>query len=232
MLEAKWCGRLISAAGIAHDPARLSVLAEMATPTTAADLQQFLCAMNWLRTSLPNYATVVAPLHDILEVALKRTSTRTRKAAKSILLSTCEWTAEHDRCYSACKEMLMNAVRLAHPDPQQVLCLFTDASEHSWGAILTQVPEKDLCLPVDQQRHTPLNFLSGRFTKTQLNWSIIEKEGFALVESCMRLEYLLLNEKGFKIFLIIETFCSRLTQLIVRRRTLRSIPRQNLRDGR
>ncbi len=55
----------------------------------------------------------------------------------------------------------MNAVTLAYPDPKQIFCLFTDASELSWGAILTQVPEEDLELPIEDQHHVPLSFLGG-----------------------------------------------------------------------
>ena len=81
-----------------------------------------------------------------------------------------------------------------------MLCLFTDASEYAWGAILTQIPEEDLVRPVHLQRHEPLNFLGGYFKASSFNWSILEKEAYALVESCVRLEYLLIRDKGFKIF--------------------------------
>ena len=33
-----------------------------------------------------------------------------------------------------------------------------------------------------------------------LKWATIEKEAFAIVETCKRMEYLLLRQKGFHIF--------------------------------
>jgi hypothetical protein len=39
--------------------------------------------------------------------------------------------------FAECKELLRNAVTLAFPDPNKMLCFFTDASEYAWGAILT-----------------------------------------------------------------------------------------------
>jgi hypothetical protein len=42
----KWCGKIISADGVAHCPKRIQGLVDMQTPQTAADLQQFLCACN------------------------------------------------------------------------------------------------------------------------------------------------------------------------------------------
>jgi hypothetical protein len=46
-----WCGRQISAEGISQDPARIEALRNLATPKTGGDLQQFVCAMNWVRMS-------------------------------------------------------------------------------------------------------------------------------------------------------------------------------------
>jgi hypothetical protein len=200
LTKAKWCGRIISAAGIEHDPARLKTLGEMPTPTNAAELQQFLCAMNWLRNALPDFNRVTEPLQNILEQALQQTSARKQAEAKKIPLKKCGWTSFHDQAFDRCRHLLLHAVRLAHPDPAKMFCLFTDASDHSWGAVLTQVPLEDLNLPVADQDHTPLQFLGGKFTKNKLNWSVCEKEAYAIVESCLRLEYLLLRPSGFKIF--------------------------------
>lgn len=40
----KWCGKLVSAAGVEHCPERINGLVNMTAPTSGADLQQFLCA--------------------------------------------------------------------------------------------------------------------------------------------------------------------------------------------
>ncbi|KAH9181325.1 hypothetical protein AeNC1_016699 [Aphanomyces euteiches] len=89
-------------------------------------------------------------------------------------------------------------VPLAHPDPDKMVCLYTDASDGFWGAIATQV----LCLELvaSEQRHEPLAFLSGAFRGASERWPIAEKEAFAVVESCKRLEYLLIRPGGFRLF--------------------------------
>jgi hypothetical protein len=51
----KWCGRVISASGTTHCPMRIEGLVGMELPKTAADLQQFLCACNWMRASISRY---------------------------------------------------------------------------------------------------------------------------------------------------------------------------------
>ena len=68
------------------------------------------------------------------------------------------------------------------------------------GSILTQIPSEELKLPVSKQHHEPLAFLSGSFKGSQLNWSIVEKEAFPIVESCEKLRHLLLCDKPFRLF--------------------------------
>ena len=195
-----WCGRLISDQGVHPDPEGVKALVEMEKPETADQLQQFICAMNWTRNNLPEFVRVTAPLYNLLQQALATTTKRSKREAQRINLTSAGWGEEHDEAFANCKQLLINAVTLAHPDPQQVFCLFTDASNTSWGAILTQIPEEDLDLPVHEQRHTPLQFLGGRFTKTERHWHVLEREAYALVTSCVRLEHLLLREKGFRLF--------------------------------
>ncbi|KAF0707227.1 hypothetical protein AaE_013712 [Aphanomyces astaci] len=47
-----WCGKEISADGVAHAPGRVQGLCDLEPPQTAADLQQFLCATNWMRANI------------------------------------------------------------------------------------------------------------------------------------------------------------------------------------
>ncbi|GMF60741.1 unnamed protein product [Phytophthora fragariaefolia] len=46
--QIQWCGKKISANGVRHCPDRIQGLGDMPMPRTAADLQQFLCAENWM----------------------------------------------------------------------------------------------------------------------------------------------------------------------------------------
>ena len=51
--KAKWCGRIDTAAGITLDPRRTDGLLSMQRPETAGDLQQCICAINWMRKGIP-----------------------------------------------------------------------------------------------------------------------------------------------------------------------------------
>jgi hypothetical protein len=64
---------------------------------------------------------------------------------------------------------------------------------------LTQIDPASADLPVDEQDHQPLAFLSGAFKGASLRWSTTEKEAYAIVASCKRLDYLLQRPGGFTI---------------------------------
>jgi RNase H-like domain found in reverse transcriptase/Reverse transcriptase (RNA-dependent DNA polymerase)/Integrase core domain/Integrase zinc binding domain/Chromo (CHRromatin Organisation MOdifier) domain len=200
-LTLRWCGRLISAEGVNFDPRRVQGLRDMPPPQTGADLQQFVCALNWMRTAIPMFSTLIAPLQDLLEhVYAYAGSKRTRTAAAKVLLSDVGWDASHSAVFQACQTALINSVTLAHLSPDQRVCLYTDASNDFWSAIITQVPPTDLDLSPCDQRHAPLAFLSGKFTGPMKRWPIIEKEAYAILTSCERMAWLLQRPEGFSLY--------------------------------
>jgi RNase H-like domain found in reverse transcriptase len=164
----------------------------MPAPTTGADLQQFVRALNWMRTSIPSFATLIASLQILLESVYQAAGgKRTKTAAAKVQLHLVGWTAHHADVLAACKESLLHTATLAHPSPDLRLCLYTDASQDYWSSMATQVPPADLELPRSEQRHEPLAFLSGSFTRAIRRWAIIEKEAYEIVVSCERLDWLL-----------------------------------------
>ncbi|KAF0729338.1 hypothetical protein Ae201684_013084 [Aphanomyces euteiches] len=195
-----WCGKEVSAEGVAHAPARVQGLCELEPPQTAAELQQFLCATNWMRANIPEYSALVAPLTKLLDIGAKAAASRKKTALARVSLSSIGWCEDHAECFESVKTTLQRMVPLAHPDPEKMVCLYTDASDGFWGAIATQVPLDDLELVASEQRHEPLAFLSGAFRGASERWPIVEKEAFAVVESCKRLEYLLIRPGGFRLF--------------------------------
>lgn len=62
-ISAEFCGRLIDEDGVRFQPRHLEALMNMRTPEFAADLQQFVCASNWMRTAIPEFTKNIAPLH-------------------------------------------------------------------------------------------------------------------------------------------------------------------------
>ncbi|DAZ94257.1 TPA: hypothetical protein N0F65_004969 [Lagenidium giganteum] len=69
--SARWCGCINDGKGVKQVPQRLMVLQELPPPPTAAALQQFLCSLNGLRESMVDYARVVAPMQEKLEMVME-----------------------------------------------------------------------------------------------------------------------------------------------------------------
>ncbi|ETV71271.1 hypothetical protein H257_13409 [Aphanomyces astaci] len=98
------------------------------------------------------------------------------------------------------KHALAHVVPLWHTREDMTVCVFTDASDLFWGAVATEVPPANLDLPLEDQRHQPLAFISGSFSGASARWPIVEKEAYAVVESCKRLDYLVVRPGGFRLF--------------------------------
>ncbi len=112
-----------------HDPERIRVLREMPEPETAKGLQQFLCAANWMRTSIPGYNVLARPLMDLMEEAYARAGGRTIQKLSRVRRDLLGWGLCHQEALYKCKQDLGEAVWLAHMDPDKDLNVFTDASE-------------------------------------------------------------------------------------------------------
>ncbi|GMF43964.1 unnamed protein product [Phytophthora fragariaefolia] len=73
--EARWCGKIVSGDGIKHCPSRIEGLVSIPDPTNAGQLQQFMCAVNWMRQNIARYSELAAPLLEIVDAAAKDIST-------------------------------------------------------------------------------------------------------------------------------------------------------------
>lgn len=198
--EVRWCGRLVTPDGVRYDPRRLDALKSMEPPTTGAHLQQFLCALQWVKKGIPNFTELVAPLHDFMETIYALAEKRTKRAVTCVILSDQGWGKDQLNAFEACKSALTNQVTLSHRDPSQRLCVYTDASDMVWSGIITQVPVIDVSKPHKEQRHSPLSFLSARFNMTQQGWSTVEKEAFAVLNTLDRMHWLVTNPDGFDLY--------------------------------
>uniref|UniRef100_H3GR27 Reverse transcriptase domain-containing protein n=1 Tax=Phytophthora ramorum TaxID=164328 RepID=H3GR27_PHYRM len=79
--EIKWCGRIINKDGVGHDPDRIRALQKIPPPANAAELQRFVCATNWMREGLVDYARVINPLQERRDESLRGTKRSKRAVA-------------------------------------------------------------------------------------------------------------------------------------------------------
>jgi RNase H-like domain found in reverse transcriptase len=93
----------------------------------------------------------------------------------------------------------MDSMTLAFPDPDNRICVLTDASDRFYAGLVTQIHEEQLDLSMEEKDHQPLALFSGEFKGAQLRWTVPEKEGFAIVDTVTKVDYLLLNHGEFSI---------------------------------
>jgi RNase H-like domain found in reverse transcriptase len=84
---------------------------------------------------------------------------------------------------------IVNAAKQNYPTHVRLLLATVQAQDY-YAAVLMQMPQEDLEKNADELRHQPLAFISGRFVKAMYNWSVPEKEAFAIVAAMTRLRYL------------------------------------------
>ena len=196
----KWCGRIIDESGVKFDPRNLSGIREMTYPETAGELSQYVHCLQWMSHSIPDFANRTAPLRELIEAAYKHSGKRTTRSIKNIPLSSLSWGPKHEVTFNSLQESLRQAVKLSHPNPKKEKCVYTDASETHWAAVVTQCDQGELQKPVEEQRYEPLAFLSSSFKDSELHWSTFEKEGFAIYQTFQKLDYLLLGQKSAHLY--------------------------------
>lgn len=196
----RWCGRVISKDGTTCDPRRLEGLKECHPPEKAHELSQFIHCVQWMSRYIPDFPGRVAPLRDILEKAYAQSGKRTTRSIKNVSLSQLSWGPEHLKAFNDLQEQLRSAVRLSHRKRDMTLCIFTDASDKRWAAVVTQTNARELEKPTMEQCHEPLAFLGAQFNSAQLRWSTFEKEGFAIYETFRKMDYLLAGEHNTHVF--------------------------------
>lgn len=143
----------------------MKALSSIPQPTTAGELQQFLCASNWIRESVLEYGRIVQPLQHCLDRALAG-GKRTKRATAGIKIELGD--VERDS-FARLKSAIAHSVELAHPSPTATTCLFTDASDTGWSIIATQVEQWIAGQHVTDQSHRLLVCMSGSFEGSQKN---------------------------------------------------------------
>ena len=164
-----WCGKVFSADGASHKPERIKGLLTMRWPETGGEVMQFFQAANWMHTSSPKMAEVVAPLRDLLEKVFDG-GKRTKRVTKNKPFTEEHWMRERQESWDASLGVQRDAVKLAYPKRGWKMLMFPGASDILWGSFLMQVSPADFTSKntVEEWHHEPLGFLSGVFKGSQL----------------------------------------------------------------
>ncbi|KAF8768286.1 Transposon Tf2-11 polyprotein like [Argiope bruennichi] len=151
-----YCGHTIDKFGLHKTQEKIDAITKVPVPKTVSDLKSFLGLVNYYGKFIPNLSTRVAPFNNLLQ-----------KGTKFL------WTAECGKAFKALKQEIASDRILCHYDPKLPLVLQTDASPVGIGAVLSHI------MPDGSEK--PAMFASRSLTKTERNYSQIDKEALSIV---------------------------------------------------
>ncbi|KAJ8349046.1 hypothetical protein SKAU_G00276370 [Synaphobranchus kaupii] len=125
-------------------------------PGTKRSSNHSLGCATFIAVFLCNKATVLEPLHRLLDQT-----------------ATWQWTDTHEAAYARAKELLQADDMLAHFDEKKPLAVVCDASPYGLGALLFHME------PDGQE--APICFTSRTLTSTERNYALIDKEALAVI---------------------------------------------------
>jgi len=154
--QVTYCGFVISGDGVQPLAAKVDAIKNAPEPNDVSQLRAFLGMTNYYHRFLPDVATVLEPLHQLL-----------RKGSKW------QWLEEQQEAFEEAKELLQSAELLVHFDPSKELILATDASDYGVGAVLSH--------KVEGGAERPIGYMSRSLNAAVRNYSTLEKEALAII---------------------------------------------------
>ena len=138
-------------------------------PDNVSSLRSFLGLVSYYRQFMGNLSTIAHPLNCLLE---KSASWR--------------WTDREQGALEQLKKLLVEAPVLAHYDPAMPLVLACDASGTGVGAVLSHVtPEGE----------RPVAYASKSLSKTQQQYSQLEREAYEIVPGVTKFHEFLFGQQ-------------------------------------
>ncbi|KAK3108757.1 hypothetical protein FSP39_014959 [Pinctada imbricata] len=151
-----YVGHILTKDGLLPDPEKVRAVQKMPSPTNKQELQTFLGFITYLGKFLPNISEHSAPLRLLTEKDVEW-----------------HWEAPQEASFTKLKELVTKAPVLSYFDPKLPLVLTVDASSKGLGAAILQ-------------NDKPIAYASRALTKSQQNYSQIEKETLAISFGCTR----------------------------------------------
>ncbi|SPO32317.1 uncharacterized protein UTRI_02874 [Ustilago trichophora] len=122
-----FCGQLVGRDGIRADPARLRAILHWPIPKTVRDIMVFRGVCSYLRSKVPNFAKVFAPL-DTLTTNVDNYDAELGD----------RWTKDHYDAYLRVKNAMVNSQVLKEPRYDCPFIVQSDWSAEGIGAVLLQ----------------------------------------------------------------------------------------------
>lgn len=113
----RWCGRIISSDGTRFDLICIEGLMDVDPPINGGELQQFICALQCVKSVNPGFSELLEPLHIFLELLYTKVGKRTEWDVAGVRLGALACDVKEVNTFSECQKALGNQGTLAHRSP-------------------------------------------------------------------------------------------------------------------
>lgn len=120
----EYCGHQIDKHGIHQTEEKIKAISETPRPQGLTQLRAFIGLVNYYHRFLPDIASVLRPLHQLLEKETKW-----------------HWSKDCKEAFLKAKELIISDQVLCHHSPVKPIRLACDASPFGVGAVLSHIFE-------------------------------------------------------------------------------------------
>ncbi len=169
--EANYLGYHLGNGQLRPQVNKVEAICQSPRPKTKKEVRSFLGLVGWYRRFVPNFASIAAPLTNLLN----------KGVANPI-----PWTEDCEAAFKTLKEKMCSSPVLQSPDFTQSFLVQVDASAKGLGAVLVQGT---------QGNEKPVVYLSRKLLPRETRYSAVEKECLAIKWALESLRYYLLGRE-------------------------------------
>src|SRR6202021_161554 len=179
----EFCGHIVGQGQLRTCRSKTELIESWPVPTNAHEVRQFLGLASYYRRFVQNFATIAAPLSELLR---EKDEALRKKKNRPII-----WTAKCQLSFNLLKKALASGPVLTQPDFTKPFVIETDASEWAIGCCLLQADSNGNLHPVAYD--------GRKLQGAELNYHVQEKELLAIKHALRTWSYYIDNGRRTKV---------------------------------